>query len=136
MRDTDKLRKQGASDSQPLVTMRFSERAPFEYAGDADAGIKRQGKYVQHFIAEVNVCEQNKWPSLQSIFVGSTDIGEQLPDDSKRFAQIDADERTDDTAKDLGSWSGAIHIGEGNTGVTLRWRCKRTRRLRRNSRAR
>ena len=70
-------------------------------------GIKSQGKYVQHFVAEVNVWEQqlgvtetvitdwlpvqNKWSSLQSIFVGSADIHEQLPDDSKRFDQIDAD---------------------------------------------
>ena len=56
--------------------------------------IKGQVKYV-HFI-EVNVWEQNKWSALQSIFVGSADIGEQLPGDSKRFDQIDVDECTDD----------------------------------------
>ena len=33
----------------------------------------------------------HKWSSLQSVFVGSADIREQLPDDSNRFDQIDAD---------------------------------------------
>eukprot|EP01084_Bolivina_argentea_P009096 17033_1 len=70
-------------------------------------GIKGQGKYVQHFITEVSKWEQqlgitetvitdwllvqNKWSSLQSIFVGSADIREQLPEDSARFDQIDSD---------------------------------------------
>merc|ERR1719410_1951716 len=70
-------------------------------------GIKGQGKYVQHFIEEVNKWEdslgvtetvitdwllvQNKWSSLQSIFVGSADIRQQLPEDSKRFDSIDSD---------------------------------------------
>ncbi|ETO26653.1 hypothetical protein RFI_10483 [Reticulomyxa filosa] len=67
-------------------------------------GIKGQGKYVQHFLQEVNMWEnrlgmtetvisdwllvQTKWSSLQSIFIGSEDIREQLPEDSERFTRI------------------------------------------------
>ena len=31
---------------------------------------------------------QRKWQGLQSIFIGSADIREQLPEDSKRFAGL------------------------------------------------
>lgn len=64
-------------------------------------------KYIPHFLTEVTqwqerlgnadaVCSawmevQRKWMYLESIFVGSKDIRMQLPDDSKRFDQIDRD---------------------------------------------
>lgn len=34
---------------------------------------------------------QKKWQALESIFVGSADIRVQLPEDSKRFAAVNAD---------------------------------------------
>ncbi|XXQ31198.1 Dynein heavy chain, cytoplasmic [Plasmodiophora brassicae] len=72
-------------------------------------GISGQGRYVEHFITEVEKWQndlgttetvlhdwlevQAKWSSLQSIFISSQDIRVQLPEDSKRFDGIDADFR-------------------------------------------
>jgi len=65
-----------------------------------------QGKYVEHFIDEVNKWQhllnqaetvlydwlevQSKWASLEAIYMGSKDIRVQLPEDSERFDEIDA----------------------------------------------
>jgi dynein heavy chain, axonemal len=67
-------------------------------------GIAGQGRYVEHFIAEVERWQsdlgttetvlhdwlevQGKWSSLQSIFISSQDIRIQLPEDSNRFHLI------------------------------------------------
>ncbi len=64
-----------------------------------------QGKYVEHFIGEVNKWQkllnqaetvlydwldvQSKWSALEAIFMGSADIRVQLPEDSARFDAID-----------------------------------------------
>jgi dynein heavy chain len=69
-------------------------------------GMQGQGKYVEHFLEEVNKWQkdlgtteivimdwlevQGKWQSLETIFLGSKDIRQQLPEDSKRFDEIDA----------------------------------------------
>ncbi|ETE64168.1 Dynein heavy chain 11, axonemal, partial [Ophiophagus hannah] len=66
-----------------------------------------QSKYVEYFIEQVltwqkklNVADaviyiwmevQHTWSHLESIFTGSNDIREQLPEDSKRFDCIDMD---------------------------------------------
>ncbi|KAH0627401.1 hypothetical protein JD844_003041 [Phrynosoma platyrhinos] len=66
-----------------------------------------QSKYVEYFIEEVlrwqkklNVADsvifiwmevQRTWSHLESIFIGSNDIRDQLPEDSKSFDGIDAD---------------------------------------------
>ncbi|XP_039198067.1 dynein heavy chain 11, axonemal isoform X1 [Crotalus tigris] len=66
-----------------------------------------QSKYVEYFIEQVltwqknlNVADsviyiwmevQRTWSHLESIFIGSDDIREQLPEDSKRFDCIDVD---------------------------------------------
>ncbi|XP_062979874.1 dynein axonemal heavy chain 11 [Elgaria multicarinata webbii] len=66
-----------------------------------------QSKYVEYFIEQVlswqkklNVADsvisiwmevQRTWSHLESIFIGSNDIRDQLPEDSKRFDGIDAD---------------------------------------------
>lgn len=66
-----------------------------------------QSKYVEYFIEQVltwqkklNVADsviyiwmevQRTWSHLESIFIGSNDIREQLPEDSKRFDCIDMD---------------------------------------------
>uniref|UniRef100_A0A670JQ67 Dynein axonemal heavy chain 11 n=1 Tax=Podarcis muralis TaxID=64176 RepID=A0A670JQ67_PODMU len=66
-----------------------------------------QSKYVEYFIEQVlgwqkklNVADsvifiwmevQRTWSHLESIFIGSDDIRDQLPEDSKRFDGIDAD---------------------------------------------
>lgn len=65
-----------------------------------------QGKYVEHFIEIVTKWQRNlsnaetvlfdwlevqsKWSSLEAIFLGSKDIRVQLPEDSRRFDEIDA----------------------------------------------
>ena len=70
-------------------------------------GMSGQGKYVEHFIDEVTKWQkllnhaetvlydwldvQGKWSSLEAIFLGSKDIRVQLPEDSKRFDEIDAE---------------------------------------------
>jgi dynein heavy chain len=46
-----------------------------------------QADQVIHILIEV----QKTWSHLESIFIGSQDIRNQLPEDSKRFDQIDAD---------------------------------------------
>jgi dynein heavy chain, axonemal len=62
-------------------------------------------KYIAHFLTEVSDWQkklsqtdqvitillevQRTWSNLESIFIGSEDIGYQLPEDSIRFAQID-----------------------------------------------
>jgi dynein heavy chain len=72
-------------------------------------GMQGQGKYVEHFITEVNKWQkllnqaetvlydwlevQSKWSSLEAIFMGSKDIRVQLPEDSERFDEIDRDWR-------------------------------------------
>ncbi|KAA0195809.1 hypothetical protein HAZT_HAZT000174 [Hyalella azteca] len=64
-------------------------------------------KYVEHFLEAVSGWQkklltsdqviniwfevQRTWSHLESIFIGSDDIREQLPEDSARFDQIDAD---------------------------------------------
>ena len=64
-------------------------------------------KYIRHFLDEVTYWQmllsntdgvisawlevQRKWMYLESIFIGSKDIREQLPEDSKRFDKIDAE---------------------------------------------
>mmetsp|Transcript_17270 Transcript_17270/g.33650 ORF Transcript_17270/g.33650 Transcript_17270/m.33650 type:complete len:4514 (+) Transcript_17270:154-13695(+) len=69
-------------------------------------GMAGQGKYVEHFIDEVTKWQaalgntetvlfnwlevQQKWASLESIYLGSKDIRVQLPEDSRRFDEIDA----------------------------------------------
>uniref|UniRef100_A0A803SYF4 Dynein axonemal heavy chain 11 n=1 Tax=Anolis carolinensis TaxID=28377 RepID=A0A803SYF4_ANOCA len=66
-----------------------------------------QSKYVEYFIEQVlkwqkmlNVADsvvfiwmevQRTWSHLESIFIGSNDIREQLPEESKRFDGIDVD---------------------------------------------
>ncbi|XP_060638089.2 dynein axonemal heavy chain 11 [Anolis sagrei] len=66
-----------------------------------------QSKYVEYFIEQVlkwqkllNVADsvvfiwmevQRTWSHLESIFIGSNDIREQLPEESKRFDDIDVD---------------------------------------------
>uniref|UniRef100_A0A8D2LWB0 Dynein axonemal heavy chain 11 n=1 Tax=Varanus komodoensis TaxID=61221 RepID=A0A8D2LWB0_VARKO len=66
-----------------------------------------QSRYVEYFIEQVlswqkklNVADsvisiwmelQRTWSHLESIFIGSNDIRDQLPEDSKRFDRIDAD---------------------------------------------
>ena len=64
-------------------------------------------KYIAHFLEEVSSWQrklstadqviaiwfevQRTWSHLESIFIGSEDIRQQLPEDSKRFDQIDED---------------------------------------------
>ena len=64
-------------------------------------------KYIAHFLEEVSAWQkklstadqviniwfevQRTWSHLESIFIGSEDIRNQLPEDSKRFDGIDAD---------------------------------------------
>lgn len=64
-------------------------------------------KYIAHFLAEVSSWQkklstadqvigiwmevQRTWSHLESIFIGSEDIRNQLPEDSKRFDGIDTD---------------------------------------------
>ncbi len=64
-------------------------------------------KYIAHFATEVNDWQkklsqadqviqillevQRTWSHLESIFIGSEDIRNQLPEDSKRFDGIDTD---------------------------------------------
>ena len=64
-------------------------------------------KYIAHFLTEVSAWQkklstadqvisiymevQRTWSHLESIFIGSEDIRNQLPDDSKRFDGIDTD---------------------------------------------
>ena len=64
-------------------------------------------KYIAHFLEEVSSWQQKlstadqviaiwfevqrTWSHLESIFIGSEDIRKQLPEDSKRFDQIDED---------------------------------------------
>ncbi|XP_075070448.1 dynein axonemal heavy chain 11 [Mixophyes fleayi] len=66
-----------------------------------------QSKYVEYFIEQVsnwqkrlNLADsviyiwmevQRTWSHLESIFIGSADIRNQLPDDAKRFDGVDAD---------------------------------------------
>jgi dynein heavy chain len=73
-------------------------------------GMQGQGKYVEHFIDEVTKWQQSlgttesvllnwlevqqKWQSLESIYLGSKDIRIQLPEDSRRFDEIDANWKT------------------------------------------
>jgi len=70
-------------------------------------GIQNQGRYVKFFAERVALWISNlgavetvlrdwlevqiKWSSLETIFLGSADIREQLPEDSKRFDTIDLD---------------------------------------------
>lgn len=71
-----------------------------------------QSKYVEYFIEQVltwqrklNVADsiifiwmevQRTWSHLESIFIGSDDIRDQLPEDAKRFDGIDADFKVND----------------------------------------
>lgn len=64
-------------------------------------------KYIAHFLTEVSSWQkklstadqvitiymevQRTWSHLESIFIGSEDIRNQLPEDSKRFDGIDTD---------------------------------------------
>ena len=64
-------------------------------------------KYIAHFLEEVSTWQkklstadqvisiwfevQRTWSHLESIFIGSEDIRQQLPEDSKRFDRIDTD---------------------------------------------
>ena len=64
-------------------------------------------KYIAHFLTEVSEWQkslstadqvisiymevQRTWSHLESIFIGSADIRNQLPEDSKRFDTIDTD---------------------------------------------
>ena len=64
-------------------------------------------KYIAHFLQEVSTWQkklstadqvigiwmevQRTWSHLESIFIGSEDIRNQLPEDSKRFDGIDVD---------------------------------------------
>lgn len=64
-------------------------------------------KYIAHFLQEVSQWQkklstadqvisiwmevQRTWSHLESIFIGSEDIRNQLPEDSKRFDGIDTD---------------------------------------------
>ena len=64
-------------------------------------------KYIAHFLEEVSSWVQKlstadavltiwqevqrTWSHLESIFIGSEDIRAQLPEDSKRFDEIDTD---------------------------------------------
>jgi dynein heavy chain len=64
-------------------------------------------KYIAHFLTEVTMWQkklsqadqvlsilievQRTWSHLESIFIGSEDIRNQLPEDSKRFDEIDKD---------------------------------------------
>ena len=64
-------------------------------------------KYIAHFLVEVTAWQkklsiadqvisillevQRTWSHLESIFIGSEDIRNQLPEDSKRFDGIDKD---------------------------------------------
>ena len=64
-------------------------------------------KYIAHFLEEVSLWQrklstadqviaiwfevQRTWSHLESIFIGSEDIRQQLPEDSKRFDNIDED---------------------------------------------
>ena len=64
-------------------------------------------KYIGHFLEEVSSWQkklstsdsvisiwfevQRTWSHLESIFIGSEDIRNQLPEDSKRFDGIDVD---------------------------------------------
>ena len=64
-------------------------------------------KYIAHFLEEVSSWQrklstadqviaiwfevQRTWSHLESIFIGSEDIRQQLPEDSKRFDNIDED---------------------------------------------
>lgn len=66
-----------------------------------------QSKYVEYFIEQVSSWQkrlnladsviyiwmevQRTWSHLESIFIGSEDIRNQLPDDAKRFDGVDAD---------------------------------------------
>ncbi|KAM4689042.1 dynein axonemal heavy chain 11 [Discoglossus pictus] len=66
-----------------------------------------QSKYVEYFIEQVSSWQkrlnladsviyiwmevQRTWSHLESIFIGSVDIRNQLPDDAKRFDGVDAD---------------------------------------------
>ena len=71
--------------------------------------MQAQGKFVEFFRKEVDfwtdclrtvetvyndcLAVQNTWGSLETIFIGSEDIREQLPDDAARFEKIDANFR-------------------------------------------
>ena len=64
-------------------------------------------KYIAHFLEEVSLWQrklstadqviaiwfevQRTWSHLESIFIGSEGIRQQLPEDSKRFDNIDED---------------------------------------------
>ena len=64
-------------------------------------------KYIAHFLAEVSTWQkklstadqvigiwmevQRTWSHLESIFIGSEDIRNQLPEDSTRFDNIDTE---------------------------------------------
>lgn len=66
-----------------------------------------QNKYVEYFIEQVSTWQkkltvadsvifiwmevQRTWSHLESIFIGSEDIRNQLPEDAKRFDGIDTD---------------------------------------------
>jgi len=97
----------GVHDETGVGTLRVPEElmVNLEESMALLQGMKGQGKYVEYFLKDVNQWEQNmgttetvindwlivgsKWSSLQSIFIGSEDIREQLPEDSKRFDGID-----------------------------------------------
>jgi hypothetical protein len=56
---------------------------------------------------------QKKWQALESIFVGSPDIRVQLPEDSKRFAAVNADYQVGPGGGERGRGASRPGIGAG-----------------------
>lgn len=80
--ETDNLQLQG------LAGQKYVQLNPM--FGDSVAGWqKRLGTVDAVLTTWTDV--QKKWQALESIFVGSADIRVQLPEDSKRFAAVNAD---------------------------------------------
>ena len=90
-------------------------------------------KYIAHFLEEVSGWQkklsiadsvisiwfevQRTWSHLESIFIGSEDIRNQLPEDSKRFDSIDHDFK-------VGGGKEGWREGEGEEGWRKRARAK------------
>ena len=105
-----------AGSSQPTVTSHLtsfnicssaSMTNPSFFFSQVQLQNMMTSKYIAHFLTEVSAWQkklstadqvisiymevQRTWSHLESIFIGSEDIRNQLPEDSKRFDGIDTD---------------------------------------------